>query len=109
MHTSLIPLTLKIAVDSKEHTELFQNVNHDMHTCMKVLVETLKCNIYIKEEIEEIVEVYTVTACICACTHAWYLACMNAPFVLMLVGVCTSVHACSCYMCTHACSLHLIL
>ena len=30
----------------------------NMHTCMNVLVETLKCNIYIKEEIEEIVEVY---------------------------------------------------
>ena len=62
-----------------------------MNTCMKVLVETLKCNIYIREEIEEIVEVYTVTACICGCTHAWHLACMHAPFVHMLVGVCTCV------------------
>ena len=58
---------------------------------MKVLVEALKCNIYIKEEIEEIVEEYIVTACICACTHAWHLACMHAPFVHMLVGVCTCV------------------
>ena len=77
------------------------------------LVETLKCDIYIKEEIEEIVEVYTVTTCIYACTHAWYLACMDAPFAHMLVGVCTFVltymlmlHM---YACMHSYSLHVFL
>ena len=66
-----------------------------MHTCKKVVIKPILYNIYIKEEIEEIVEVcnYMYSNClhgILQFTHA----------CTIFIGAC--VHA---YMCVHACML----
>ena len=66
-----------------------------MHTCKKVVIKPILCNIYIKEEIEEIVEVcnYMYSNCLHGILQFTY-ACT------IFIGAC--VHA---YMCVHACML----
>ena len=77
-------------------------MNHEHAHMHERLVETPKCNIYTKEKIEEVMEVYTVTACKCACTHAWHLACMHAH-ACMCVYICAYIHAHVTCVRMHAC------
>ena len=89
LHTSLISPTHKITEDHKEHTELSKMLITNMHTCTKVVVKMLSVIIiYIKEEIEEIMEVCYYMYC--NCMRMYMHACM-APCML------------ACTICAHVC------
>ena len=69
-----------------------------MHTCKKVVIKPILYNIYIKEEIKEIVEVCNIM----------YSNCLHG--ILQFTHACTIfiVHAYMCvHACMHACSLLL--